>query len=166
MKRVLQPFQDEGVTLRLLEEGDLAHTLAWRNRPEARKWFKNSDELDLPQHYGWFGRYKEKDDDFVFIIEAAGVPVGQAAVYGIDWAHGIAEVGRFLACPDYAGRGYINRGCKALLGVCSEILLLNYVFLEVKQDNERAIQIYRNNGFVMESRAENLLRMGLNLRQK
>ena len=67
MKRSITPFFNESISLRLIEESDLETTLAWRNRDDARVWFKTSSLLTLEQHQSWFYRYLNKDDDFLFV---------------------------------------------------------------------------------------------------
>lgn len=163
MKRKITPFGNEVVKLRLIEESDLETTLAWRNQDDARIWFKNSSQLTLEQHQAWFQRYRDKDDDFLFVIQAGGKLVGQASVYDIEWDKGRAEVGRFLAEPSSLGKGYIRQACNALIGLCSETLNLRYLFLEVIESNERALRIYQKNGFLLECRYGNILRMGRDL---
>ena len=64
------------IRLRLLEEQDLPQTLAWRNQDHIRRWFFSSERLTPEQHAGWFARYRQRDDDFVFIIEETGHPCG------------------------------------------------------------------------------------------
>ncbi|UCO97919.1 GNAT family N-acetyltransferase [Metapseudomonas lalkuanensis] len=160
MKRSISPFGNESVRLRLIEEKDLQATLSWRNREEARVWFKSSGLLSYEQHRGWFQRYQEKDDDFLFVVEADGNLVGQASVYGVDWNTASAEVGRFLVAPEGAGKGYIHRACGELVRFCGEVLNLQYVFLEVFEHNERAFRLYQQNGFVEEQRYDGLIRMG------
>ena len=86
MKRQIEPFGDGTVTLRLIEERDLKTILDWRNRDEARVWFKTSDKLTFESHKNWYDRYVNKDDDFFFLIEAGGKPVGQCGIYDVDRA--------------------------------------------------------------------------------
>lgn len=161
MKRALQPFGNATVQLRLIAEADLDITLGWRNRDDVRIWFNNSEIITPDQHRAWFAQYAEKDDDFLFMVEASGRPVGQASVYGIDWQDGTGEVGRFLAAPDTRGRGYIGLACAELLRFCAGILSLNSVSLEVKENNERAIRIYLGNGFREKERAHGMIQMKL-----
>lgn len=163
MKRNIEPFGNELVNLRLIEEKDLETTLSWRNRDEVRIWFKTSNPLSWDQHYAWYKRYINKDNDFLFIVEVDGHPVGQASVYDIDWVSGSAEVGRFLAAPEGKGRGYIGQACAELIRACAGRLGLRYIFLEVLENNERAIRLYERNDFVEEQRYEGLIRMGLTL---
>ncbi|MBD9427216.1 GNAT family N-acetyltransferase [Pseudomonas sp. PDM15] len=160
MKRRVLPFGNQAILLRPIEESDLETTLSWRNRNEARVWFKSPDPISLEQHRNWFFRYLEKDDDFLFVIEADGVIVGQAAVYDIDFTLRTAEVGRFLVAPASTGKGYIRSACNELVHFCNSVLGLDYVFLEVFEHNERAIGLYLRSGFVEEQRYDGLIRMG------
>lgn len=160
MKRKIDPYSDASISLRLIEESDLEQTLFWRNRDGARIWFKTSAELTLSQHQAWFNSYLKKDDDFLFIVEAANKMVGQASIYGIDWEQRSAEIGRFLAAPDCSGKGYIGAACKALLSLGSTELGLRYFFLEVMENNTRAIHLYQRQGFQEECRYNGLIRMG------
>jgi diamine N-acetyltransferase len=163
MKRDLIPFGDEIIRLRLIEERDLPATLAWRNRDEARIWFKTSDPITFEGHRGWFQRYLHKDDDFLFIVDAQQHPkrpVGQASVYGINWESGRGEVGRFLVAPGEGGKGYMLRACQLLVDYCGDTLGLRYLFLEVLERNERARRLYDGIGFREEDRYDGLIRMG------
>jgi diamine N-acetyltransferase len=165
MKRILQPFGTSTVKLRLITEADLPMTLDWRNRDDVRVWFKSSHVITMDQHHAWFARYAERDDDFVFVVEAVGRPVGQASVYGIDWNEKTAEVGRFIAAPGSRGLGYIGVACEELLRCCALTLNLKSVFLEVKEDNVRAIRLYERNGFQEQERSHGLILMRLSLAQ-
>jgi diamine N-acetyltransferase len=159
MKRQLSPYYSGLLCLRLIEASDLETTLSWRNRDDARIWFKSSAPISLEQHRAWFQSYQDKDDDFLFIVEVNGKPVGQASVYGIQWDTGSAEVGRFLVAPEASGWGYISHACGALLQLSRETLGLKSLFLEVFETNERAIRLYQRNGFAEECRCSGLIRM-------
>lgn len=159
MKRELLPFHAGPLCLRLITERDLEMTLSWRNHDDVRIWFKNSNLLSLEQHRNWFQNYKNKDDDFLFIVEVDGKPVGQASVYGIQWEKESAEVGRFLVALEAAGRGYISQACGALLQISRVTLGLKSLFLEVFEKNKRAIRLYQSNGFAEECRYNGLIRM-------
>ena len=163
MKRNVEPFGNGIVHLRLIEEKDLETTLSWRNRDEARVWFKSTSTISIGQHREWFQRYQEKDNDFLFVIEVNNKLVGQASVYDIDWDTGQAEVGRFLAAPDEGGKGYISHACGQLVRFCAETLEITYLFLEVLENNEKAIRVYKRNGFEEEQSYDGLVRMSCSL---
>ncbi len=162
MKQPIAPFGDGTVVLRLMEQRDLDVILAWRNRAEARVWFKNSDKIAFDAHIAWYEKYLLKEDDYFFLVEVNGVPVGQCAIYGIDNDARRAEVGRFLVAPEMAGNGYIGRSCAELVRFGAEVLKLSYLFLEVMEQNTKAIRLYTRQGFVEEGRSGGLIRMGFN----
>lgn len=149
MKKCVLPFNYHDIRLRLIEEDDLPMTLAWRNRDEVRKWFKYSEVLSLGSHREWFQKYLLRDNDYLFIVEEAqsAVAVGQASVYDINWEKGIGEVGRFIAAPEYRGRGYMKQACAAIAELSFRILKIQQVFLEVFPDNERAMHVYTASGY-------------------
>ncbi|MGO9094519.1 MAG: GNAT family N-acetyltransferase [Bryobacteraceae bacterium] len=159
MKPALQAFGSGGVKLRPLSEADLDLTLSWRNRDDVRFWFKTPDRIDPGRHRAWFAQYALRDDDFVFVVEFDGAPVGQASVYGINRAERTAEVGRFVAAPEARGSGLMDLACAELVRFCADTLQLASVYLEVKEDNARAIALYLRQGFAEEGRREGIVRM-------
>jgi diamine N-acetyltransferase len=178
-KRYIPPFQGERVRLRLLEVHDLPRTLAWRNQDHIRQWFFFSERLTPEQHAGWFARYQQRDDDFVFIIEeiegggrdscacpAAEEaenhrrPVGQVAIYNIDWLGGTAEFGRLMIGePRAAGRGLGREATDAAATLAFDRMGLQEVHLDVIPHNVRAIKVYEACGFEVTGRTEGAVRM-------
>jgi RimJ/RimL family protein N-acetyltransferase len=150
-KRLIPPIENERLRLRLIEEADLPLTLAWRNQDHIRKWFFTSEPITPEQHQGWYARYRDRDDDFVFLVEEREVlcrPVGQVAIYHVDWASRSAEFGR-LMIGDLQAQGMgLGREATAMLVDCAiHALNLRRLYLEVLHDNTRAIGIYESCGF-------------------
>jgi diamine N-acetyltransferase len=162
-KRLLPPIVDANVTLRLLEERDLSMTREWRNRDEVRKWFLTSTIISPQQHAAWFAQYRDRDDDFVFVIEETALlcrPVGQASIYAIDWQQRRAKFGRLLiGDPDARGKGLARRAVTALIGESFDKLGLEELRLEVLKDNARAIALYEQCGFTFDGEAGQEIRM-------
>jgi diamine N-acetyltransferase len=142
---VLSPIVDGDAELRVLTAADLPLTLDWRNHPDSRPWFHSTAPITPDQHAAWFARYLERADDYVFVIEVAGEPVAQVALY--DVADGTAEFGRLLVNPQARGRGISHRATQLCLRVADEVLGLTQTHLEVKRDNVRAIRAYEAAGF-------------------
>ncbi len=137
------------VRLRLLTEDDLPMTLAWRNRDEVRRWFRQSAAIDLAKHTAWFRQLQLADDALVFIVEDNnnGEAVGQVSIYHIDRETGEAEVGRFIVAPGASGKGFIRAAIIALSQFAFHELALARLYLEVIGNNERAIRLYASVGF-------------------
>jgi RimJ/RimL family protein N-acetyltransferase len=161
-KPPLLPIESDRIVLRLLTEGDLPMTLAWRNQPRVRANFVTSRELTEAEHRAWFEDYVRKDDDFVFVVcERAGLkPVGQAALYHVDWKARTAEFGRLMIGPDDAlGKGLATEATRLLLSFGFGQLRLRRIRLEVLSSNGRAIAIYRKLGFIESDKQDGLLFM-------
>jgi len=150
-KRAVGPIEADGVALRLLEAGDLPMTLAWRNEDHIRQWFFASQVIAPEQHWVWWERYRTRDDDFVFIIEETVTlkrPVGQVALYNIDWSRRRAEFGRLLIGDnDARGLGLGRLACASLVEFGFAQWDLREIYLEVLANNLPAIAIYRDCGF-------------------
>ncbi len=150
-KRQIEPLVNGRIRLRLLEDTDLPLTLGWRNRDENRFWFFSTAEISPDQHRGWFEKYRERDDDFVFVIEETDVfkrPVGQLSLYDIDWTTGRAEFGRLLiGDPEARGLGLAQLATALLVDQALERWGLAEIHLECRSTNVRAIAVCAACGF-------------------
>ena len=150
-KRHIETITRGRVRLRPLAESDLAVTLAWRNQPHVRRWFINSDPLTAEQHRGWFERYALRDDDFVFVIEETEElrkPIGQLAIYNIDWGAARGEFGRILVGePDAAGRGLAKEATALILDFAFGQLKLKEVEARVMSANAASLAVCLSCGF-------------------
>jgi RimJ/RimL family protein N-acetyltransferase len=162
-KRLIPPLRGERVSLRLLEEADLPRTLAWRNQDHIRRWFVHSDVITAEEHRRWFTGYRERDDDFVFVIEETldlRRPVGQVSLYQIDWSRHRAEYGRLMiGAPEAAGRGLGRDATDVLIRYATTALGIREIVLDVFADNAPALAIYAACGFRVRERCGALLHM-------
>jgi diamine N-acetyltransferase len=164
-KRTLPSFEDDCITLRLLEAADLPLTRSWRNQDYIRKWFVNSNVISEDQHSAWFQGYMELDNDFVFVILAKDLdntPVGQISLYGIDWHAQTAEYGRLMIGNLAAhGKGYAKRATRLILKIGFNELHLHEIFLEVFENNVIAQKLYKDCGFHEQGKVGNLMMMNI-----
>jgi RimJ/RimL family protein N-acetyltransferase len=162
-KRVIPVTQYSKVRLRLLEEKDLPLTLEWRNQYHIRRWFFNSVVIQPEAHNNWYRQYSGRDDDFVFIIEDIQDdyrPIGQIAIYHINWQEQKAEYGRLMIGESSAsGKGLAHDATKAVLQIAFEYLELKEVYLEVFSNNTKAIAVYKKAGFKVTSQDNHILHM-------
>jgi RimJ/RimL family protein N-acetyltransferase len=161
-KRRISPLSFVRVRLRLLCRDDLRTTLAWRNKERIRREFFTSRELTAEEHAAWFDQYESRDDDFVFVVEAAdgSRPIGQVSLYRLDEAAGEAEFGRLLIGDDAAlGQGFGKEATAAMLSFGLASLGLRRIYLEVRPGNTRAIRLYERLGFARVSESADRIRM-------
>lgn len=151
------------VRLRPLREEDLPLTLEWRNRPEIRRWFKSADVISFEKHLAWFHALQKRSDDFVFVAERIkdAAVVGQVSIYNLDPACSRAEVGRFIAAPEFVHQGYMKCACRLLIDLAFYRWGANTLYLEVFSDNAGAIRLYKSLGFIRVSTQNNLERYEL-----
>jgi RimJ/RimL family protein N-acetyltransferase len=162
-KRFIAPLVNGRVRLRLLEASDLAMTLAWRNQDHIRRWFLTSDRITLEQHRAWFERYKDRDDDFLFIIEETETlrrAVGQVSLYHVDWAARRAEFGRLMIGDAEArGLGLARLATARLVEEALAVWGLSEVYLECFEANRSALHIYQACGFEQSGRQTGMVKM-------
>lgn len=159
-KYTINPVHHKGLTLRLLNESDLPHTLGWRNHYKA--WFLNDHDIDYKSHLKWYHAYCLKDDDFIFIIESDGHRIGQLAIYQMDLIKKSGEFGRFMVNPSFAGNGLMSQALEAGLHIANDIFHLTHIYLNVKNNNLVAISIYKKHGFYTTNTSQdNIMRMEL-----
>jgi RimJ/RimL family protein N-acetyltransferase len=164
-KPFVQPLEGEITCLRLLEESDLEMTLGWRNRDDIRKWFITQNIISPERHKNWFSNYKNKVDDFIFVIESKAhenSPVGQVSLYNIDYQLRKGEFGRLMIGESLAaGKGLAKEATRLIIQYAFEILQLDEVYLSVLAENERAIQLYKSCGFFVQSKDETMIQMSI-----
>ncbi len=164
-KRVVQPIESDTVCLRLLEEADLEMTLGWRNQDEVRRWFYTSSVLTFEQHRNWvLNSYMPRDNDFIFVIEAKSIgrPVGQISLYDIDFEKRRGEYGRvMIGEPSASGKGIAREATHLILQFAFETLSLDEVYLSVFANNERAINLYKACGFLVDGEEDGSLKMSI-----
>lgn len=74
--------------------------------------------------------------------------IGHMIIFGLDNPHKVLEFARITI--EQKGYGYGREAIKLLKHLCFEKLRFHRLWLDVFDDNERAIKLYESEGFVME----------------
>ncbi|MEI7028200.1 GNAT family N-acetyltransferase [Paenibacillus sp. y28] len=137
--------------LRAVTAQDIEQIRAWRNQDFIRTSFIDQGMISEEQQRLWFERYVNAADDQMFLIiekEPSCRPVGTAALYRIDRQQLTAEFGRLMIGePTALGKGYGQEATRLLCKHAFRHLGLKQLYLEVLENNLRAIRIYRQCGF-------------------
>ena len=151
------------VRLRLLEAGDLPLTLSWRNDEDNRRWFFTTDPIPLDAHRRWFEQYRDRDDDFVFVIEETETlkrAVGQLSLYRIEWDTGRAEFGRLLmGDPEAKGLGLAQLATACLTDEALTSWGLREIRCGCRAVNTRAIAVCAACGFIAQEPVDGVTEM-------
>jgi len=139
------------VRLRLVQAGDSARLLAWRNSPQVSAFMYGDHLISQVEHDRWFAAIASREDRRYWIIEDDGEPVGLANLARIDRAQRRCEWAYYLGEPSTRGKG---------LGAAVELIVIRYVFetlglnklwCEVLADNVAVIRLHERFGFVREA---------------
>lgn len=159
----LLPIENQRIRLRLLDRNDLEMTRNWRNQDSIRKWFVHSDIITSEQHRQWFESYLTRDNDFVFVIEERVElrrPVGQVALYNIEWEQLRAELGRLMIGDlEAQGKGLARGAVALLIEFVEQTWAIREIYLDVYADNYPAISIYKSTGFRPTMESDGMVRM-------
>lgn len=151
---VLQAPSVPGLRLRSAEREDAERLRAWKNAH--RRYFFFQDEISAEAQRRWIEGYLARADDFMFIVELDGRPVG---CMGFRLLDGLADVYNvILGDAAEGGRGLMSRALRLMLTHART--LTDRAGLKVLKDNP-AVGYYQKNGFHVVKDAGDHLEMTL-----
>ncbi len=150
-------IQSTRVRLRAPEKSDLPNFVRWINDPEITAGLLLYLPMSLGEEEAWFERMMQNPpEEHVMVIEAAcpegWTSIGSCDFHRISWKDRLGEVGILIGEKKYWGQGYGTEAMRLLVRHGFEDLNLNRIFLQVFDNNPRAIRSYEKVGFVHEGR--------------
>jgi len=125
--------------------------LKWRNHPEIRKWMYNKEEIPLKNHLEFIESLKNDKSRLYFKVDNIGI-------INYKITNNIAEIGLHKN-PEKKGVGKILM--QKLIDYGFNELNLKKLILYVFENNETAINLYKNFGFIETDKKDNLIKMEL-----
>jgi len=150
-------LDSERIKLISVREEDIFKIMKWRNDERIRKWFLSNGGIDEEKQIIWFKRYKEREDDIMFVIKVKenGKIIGSVALYSIDFKEKNCEFGRMTIGEwQYLRKGFAKEAIKIICKYAFEKLEMKHIYLEVLSINDRAIKLYEKIGFVYDEQVE------------
>ncbi len=137
------------VVLRPLnKETDLEKCLKWINDVEIRNFISAFLPKTKKQEEEWFDK---EDDGVKLAIETKdGEYIGNISFFGLDYRHGIAEVGIFIGEKKYWNNGYGTDAVMILLDYGFNVLNLRKVKWRALVFNERSVNCSKRCGHKVE----------------
>ena len=152
-------LKSKKIILKPLEKEDIEMLRVLRN--QASKCFVTQKYITREQQQQWYKTYLEKQNDYMFKVVLCSNPdefVGAVALYDIDKKKGTAEFGRIIVDNKKVqgiGRDIVDAICRFGYDEFELIKIICTVF----KDNEKAVQIYKKNGFKINKKKNGLLYM-------
>jgi RimJ/RimL family protein N-acetyltransferase len=142
--------------LRAIERGDLAPLLAWRNRPEFRRHFREVRELGMAQQEHWFERTVLADPGthMFAIVEREGARlIGACGLCHIDWVNRSADFSLYIGYEGrYIDELYAPDAGRALLGYGFGELGLHRIWCEIYGFDHAKQALLQHLGFTLDGR--------------
>lgn len=162
----LQRLVKEGELMSYMHQGfwqcmDTEREMLRVLRNQASKCFVTQKYITREQQQQWYKTYLEKQNDYMFKVVLCSNPdefVGAVALYDIDKKKGTAEFGRIIVDNKKVqgiGRDIVDAICRFGYDEFELIKIICTVF----KDNEKAVQIYKKNGFKIIGEKNGLLYM-------
>lgn len=133
------------VGLRAIETEDLETLLKWRNKPDFRRNFRETRELNMKRQTEWFEKVNNSTSDFMFAIEdlKTGELIGAGGLLFVHWLIRFADFSLYIGYEDsyVDDKGYAEDATDLLLQYGFEALGLNKVWVELFEFDEKKIKL-------------------------
>ena len=145
-------LEGTGIFLRAYNEGDEQLVARIENHPDTRETlFYALPTSPKQQRDVLLDRIKDPNN-VIFIIcrKEDGEPIGQTALFRIDWVGRAAVFYIGIADKENWSRGYGSEATALVAEYAFNTLNLNRIQLHVAVENKRAVKVYQRTGFVIE----------------
>jgi UDP-4-amino-4,6-dideoxy-N-acetyl-beta-L-altrosamine N-acetyltransferase len=144
--------ESENIRLRALRESDNEILHKWVNDPEIVKFTYFFHPVSEMEQKEWFASLSKKQNQVIFCIEIKQGEklIGTCGFYDINHVCRKAELVIKICDKTMRGKGYGREVLEILMDFGFSDLNLRRIWLRVLADNERAIKLYQNAGFITE----------------
>lgn len=142
-------INNQEITLRTFNKGDIDKKIEWINDPSNNKFLHYDLPLEYDKTLNWFEN-KNNDKRLDLVIEFNGVPVGLIGLLDIDKKNQKAEFYITIGEHSYKSKGIGTKATRLLLQYAFGEMNLQKVYLNVDSENIFAIKLYEKIGFSCE----------------
>lgn len=147
----------ERIRFRAPEREDLPTYVRWLNDPEVRAGISMYLPMSMAREDKWFTNMLERPlDEQLMSIEIqeddSWKLIGNLGFFHIDPHAHSAEIGIMIGEKAYWNQGYGTEAMQLLLQHGFNTLNLNRIYLQVYENNPRAIRCYEKSGYLNEGR--------------
>jgi len=136
------------VKLRAIEEKDLAQLMSWRNQPNLRKFFRETNEINSVNQIKWFNSISAKDSInkmFAIVKSDSDELIGACGLCYIDWVNRSADFSIYIGYKDlYIDEKYAIDAAQLMKDYGFNVLNLHRMWAEIYSIDE-AKKVFFNN---------------------
>jgi RimJ/RimL family protein N-acetyltransferase len=133
----------------------------WRNLPHVRAFFK-LERIEKEVHKRWLlGVRSTPPPTIGFLIYWNSQPIGLTYFHSLNYDDKVSDWGIFIHDKELRGKGIGDKSLSFCLAYAQTTLALDTVFLDVKPDNTRALELYQRKGFSVIEDQGDVLRMSI-----
>ena len=153
-------LKNPDISLRSLEREDLDFLFALENDRSIWK-VSGTTECYTKEQIANYIENARQDiliaEQYRFIIDLKGTPIGCIDLYDYNWEKQIAGVG-IVVCKSYRKRGYAKEALLQLIEYSWKFLRLEQLYSEVLPENKVSIALFLKVGFLQKGRNKFVLR--------
>lgn len=142
--------------LRAIERDDLAPLLAWRNRPEFRRYFREHRELSMEQQTRWYETIVLNDPRtrmFAVVERAGGRLLGAAGLCYVDAINRSADLSLYIGANElYIDDHYAPDAARTLIRYGFAELNLHRIWAEIYSIDTAKQRLFDTLGFTLDGR--------------
>lgn len=142
------------VGLRAIEKNDLTQLMKWRNNPELRKFFRETDEINSTNQEKWFESVIAKNSVnkmFSIISLETDELLGACGLCYIDWINRSADFSIYVGYKDlYIDDKYAIDAAKVMKNYGFNILNLHRLWAEIYSIDNLKKDFFNNLGFKLD----------------
>jgi len=132
---------------------------SWRNNENIRKWLYTEHIISSEEHQGFVKNLGYENRNYYWLIKRDEQYLGVICLNRVDLSNKNAYLGIYTD-PDTSEKGLGTVLGKMLLYLAFNVLKLHTLKLEVLEENQRAINLYKKIGFKNEGKLEEFIIKG------
>lgn len=146
------------IRLRAPTRADIPQFVDWLNDDEVTAGLLLYLPMSLEDEEAWFEGMRQRPSyEHPMVIEVKTEdgqyqPIGNCGFHNLDWRVRTMEVGIFIGEKSLWNKGYGTEAMELILKHGFETMNMNRIYLQVFDNNPRAIRSYEKAGFVHEGR--------------
>lgn len=125
----------------------------WMNNPKVIRFIESGGNYNVKKLKSFLSYTEKKPKYFwAIVVKKGDIHIGNIKIDPINFKHLNGEYGILIGNSKFWGFGYAKEASNLVIKYCFDNLKLKKITLGVNEKNKKAINLYKNLGFVEEGR--------------